>query len=332
MENPGTKNHTQSNGRAAVSLARCESYELARVRGALEETVWLLGGLEKFVKPGMRVLLKPNLVVGRPAEQAINTHPVFVEAVAQMVLDLGGKPTIGDSPGFPSARNAAKPCGVADVAKRLGIKVIEMDRPVSIEPRLGPKRMKIRMSKTALDFDAIVNLPKLKCHSQLYMTVATKNLFGLVPFKRKALWHVRIGEEPELFARMLVQVADVAAPALTLVDAIVGLERNGPCHGDPRQVGVVMAGTDCSAIDRVAVEIAGADPERMLTLKAAEELGSGITQLDKIDILGTSIEEASVPDFVKVEKVISIHFPMRMIPSLALRYIRRRFTHPHEPV
>ena len=174
MDDQSTGNASRSNGRAAVSLARCDSYDLARVREALEEAVSHFGGLAKFIKPGMRVLLKPNLVVGRPPEQAINTHPVFVEAVARMVIDAGGKPTIGDSPGFPSARNAAKPCGIADVAKRLGIKVIEMNRPTLVEPRVGPKKMKLRMSKTALDFDVILNLPKLKCHTQLYMTVATK--------------------------------------------------------------------------------------------------------------------------------------------------------------
>ncbi|MCX7013673.1 MAG: DUF362 domain-containing protein [Candidatus Sumerlaeota bacterium] len=314
-----------SNRRAAVALARCGGYEVAEVRRALEEALSHLGGLGAFVRPGMRVLLKPNLVKGAPAARAVNTHPVFVEAVARMTMDLGARPTIGDSLSIFSARTAAAVCGLDKVADRLGIEIIDLDKPVAVPSRLGKRAPTLQLSSVALGFDAILNLPKLKCHEQLYMSAATKNLFGIVPKQRKFLLHYWIGAEPELFARMLVDVAAHAAPALTLVDSIVALERGGPIHGDPRLVGLVLAGTDCPAIDRVAVEIVGADPARLLTLGAARQMGWGTPDLEAIDVLGIPLEDAKVPGFVRTAVARPIAYRASQIPSFLVRNLYRRF-------
>lgn len=231
------------------------------------------------------MLLKPNFVLARPAEDAANTHPHFVIEVARRVRAAGGEPFIGDSPALGSARGVALKCGLLELAREAGVPLVEFRDRRKVPPPRGHAGRPVRIAAEALDADVVINLPKLKVHGQVYITLAVKNLFGCVGGRRKALLHWLRGGEPIEFARMLVEVARAVTPALTLMDAVVALERDGPTGGDPRPLGLILAGADCSAIDRVACEIVGADLERVLTLAAAREVQFGETDLENIEVL-----------------------------------------------
>jgi uncharacterized protein (DUF362 family) len=179
-----------------------------------------------------------------------------------------------------------------------------------------------------LDADVVINLPKIKVHGQMYLTLAVKNLFGCVRGRRKALLHQQIGGRPIEFARMLVDVCRVVQPALTLMDGIVALERTGPTGGDPRPLGLVLAGSDCTAMDRVICEIVGADCGQLLTLAAAREVGFGEGDLDRIQVLVNSKSAARplshiVPlpagqPFVLPQRLSPLSFsPWRIVRGLA---------------
>jgi uncharacterized protein (DUF362 family) len=270
---------------STVSIANSNDYERERLSAAIRRALDPLGGIGAFVRDGQRVLLKPNFVLARRMEEAANTHPAFVMEVARLVREAGGEPVIGDSPALGSARGAASRCGLLPLAREADVPIIEFRATRAVASPRGSSGRAVRVAREVLDADVVINLPKLKVHGQIYMTLAVKNLYGCMRGRRKAWLHLRLGGRPIEFARMLVDMAQAVRPALTLMDGVVALERHGPTGGDPRPLGLVLAGTDCTAIDRVCCDIVGADPARLPTLQAAREAAAGETDLDAIEVL-----------------------------------------------
>lgn len=254
-----------------VSLARVQSYALPDLRHHLETVLEPLGGLGSLVKPGDRVLLKPNLLTGSRPTRECTTHPALVYAVTQLVQAAGGKPFLGDSPAFGSARGVAKANGLLPLAAELGLPIIDFsgDRYACDNPEFDH----LRLSKEAMDADVVINLPKVKSHSQLTVTLGVKNLFGCVPGKMKAWWHMEAGQDVQRFGTMLVETARLINPDLTIIDGIVGHEGNGPSNGEPRQLGVLGAATNVFALDRAMVAILGVDPVTVPTVHQSIRLG-----------------------------------------------------------
>ena len=115
-----------------VSIVKCKDYEQNLVYQKVKEAVDLLGGMEDFVAPGQKVLLKPNLVGGRPLDKCVTTHPSVVRAVAISVIEAGATPLIGDSPQMGSVEKVANKCGIGDVARELGVDIVEFE-PVTVQ-------------------------------------------------------------------------------------------------------------------------------------------------------------------------------------------------------
>jgi uncharacterized protein (DUF362 family) len=289
-----------------VALARCETYEPQAVREALTSVLAPFGGMQRFVRPGARVILKPNYVQGRPAERAANTHPVFIVAVAQLVRECGGQPLVADSPGWGTAEGVARISGLAELASTHGIPIQTLDRPQPVSsPHVTVRHL--RLSATIREADLVINLPKFKAHQQVLLSLAVKNVFGCVPGRRKAGLHMLSGDDRQWFARMLVQTYLAVRPGLTLMDGILAMEGSGPSNGTPRKLGLVMAATDCVALDRVATEIVGVPWRELTTLVAAEEMSAGCTDLDRIEIIGPPLDSVRVHNF-KLPLLMPISF------------------------
>ena len=209
-----------------VCLSRCESYDPVLIRRSVEALLKPLGGIGAFVKPGQRVLLKPNLIVPRRAEQAITTHPEVVRAVALAVREVGATPIIGDSPAFGSAHWVAQVCGMGEMAKEIGVEIVDLGhRPRSVWLGSESPFPRIGIGEEALRADAIINLPKIKTHCQMGMTIAVKNMYGAVAGKRKT-WRHFFTNDRVAFGRMLVAICRQLQPILTIADGIVALERS----------------------------------------------------------------------------------------------------------
>ncbi|MDX1763476.1 MAG: DUF362 domain-containing protein [bacterium] len=270
-----------------VAILRCKDYETRLVEGRVRQLLHLLGGIERFVSAGDRVLLKPNLLATKTREEAVNTDPAVVRAVAKLVLEAGATPIIGDSPGVGSAKRNAGRCGIGAVASELGIPVVEFNESVPLE-RKG--RFPLELAGEALGADRIINLPKLKTHGQMLMTLGVKNMFGCVIGKRKVQWHFKAGVNRQAFARMLVEIYQALSPQLTLIDGIVGMEGNGPSSGSPVSLGLLGASSDAVALDAVVMHLIGLDPARLPTVVQAREMGIGETDLKAISLLGDPVE------------------------------------------
>ncbi|MFN5980820.1 MAG: DUF362 domain-containing protein, partial [Pseudanabaena sp.] len=235
-----------------VSLLHTSSYEIASLMQSLEAVLAPLGGMSSVVKTGDRVLLKPNLLTGSRPTKECTTRPELVYCVAKMVIDAGGKPFLGDSPAFGSVKGIAKANGLLPLAEELGIPIVEFHGK-RYETEGEGELHNLRLSKEAMDADVVINLPKVKSHMQLTLTLGVKNLFGCVPGKMKAWWHMEAGKDVNRFAQMLIETARTINPELTIIDGIIGHEGNGPSAGEPKELGVLAASRDVFALDRVMV-------------------------------------------------------------------------------
>jgi uncharacterized protein (DUF362 family)/NAD-dependent dihydropyrimidine dehydrogenase PreA subunit len=292
--------------KAKVSIIQCEDYTPDQVYRKVKEGINLIGGIDAFVSKGEKVLLKPNFLVDRPPEKCVTTHPEVVRAVATLVLEAGAHPFIGDSPNLGSTLKVAEKCGVAQVARELGIEIVEFE-PVEVTHPQGKFFKRFVVGKAVREADKIINLPKLKTHNLTFLTLAVKNIFGCVPGARKAQWHVKTSsQDNEYFSKMLLDLYTLINPVLSVVDGIVSMEGKGPGSGTPRNLGVLIAGTDAVAVDAIITEIVGAPPEQFTTLKVALKEHYGVARREEIEVWGEAIEKVKVGDYQFPPKIIEI--------------------------
>ncbi len=281
---------------ATVSVVRCDGYEIETACKKVKESVDLLGGITTFVSRNDRVLIKPNLLVAKSPDRAALTHPALLEAAIRLVLEAGAKPLVGDSPALGSAASCAEKGGFGPVLKKYGVPLLKCEKTAVVKNPDGAFKT-FEVAQDALEVDRIINLPKLKTHGQMIMTMAVKNTFGLVPGVRKTQWHFRIGNNPAHFARMLVDLHYRMAPVLSIMDGITAMQGNGPGSGDPVDLGLIIAGTDASAIDTVSCQIVGLDPMLLYTLEQARKAGLGVTEISAITVRGVPVKDVSVTGF-----------------------------------
>lgn len=282
---------------ARVSLSRCVGYDKQTVLAALRENLERLGGMGAFVKPGQRVLLKPNLLRPEAPERCVTTHPSVVWAVAKLAQEAGGEVSVGDSTGFGSGVKAMHRSGIWNVAQELGLEIAGFTESTEVHVSRGHTFRQLEIARDVLSADVVINLPKVKTHGQMYLTLAVKNLFGCVAGVRKAQWHVKAGFDAHYFARLLLDVYVGVSPALTVLDGVVSMEGNGPGGGDPKETGFLLAGQDAVALDRVVCALLGLPAGHLPTHVEAERLGIGETRLDRIAVLGVPVERMRVTGF-----------------------------------
>ena len=305
-----------------VSLMRAESYEREAIAADLDALLTPLGGMAAFVKPGDRVLLKPNLLTGSKPDKECTTRPELVYAVAKLVLAAGGKPFLGDSPAFGSAAGVARANGYTPWLSELGIPVVELhgQRYDTGNPELNH----LLLSQEAIAADVVINLPKVKSHMQLTLTLGVKNLFGCVPGKMKAWWHMEAGKDRDRFATMLVETARAIAPNLTIADGIVGHEGNGPSGGEPRDLGVLAASADVFALDSALVNLLNVDPDTVPTIAAAARLGFS-SEVAAIEFPLLSPADLRVTDWKLPDRLMPIDFGAPRVVKSTFKHLYIRW-------
>jgi uncharacterized protein (DUF362 family) len=230
-----------------------------------------------------RVLIKPNCVVPKHPSTGVTTDAHVVEGVIEFVKACGvSQITIAEG-GNPGTDRAFAITGLREVADRYGVPLINInaDDAVRVEISRANALKQVMVSRTVLESTCIVNVPKLKIHHMTQVTLAIKNLMGVMVGNRGAIMHSQIDTK-------LVDLASVVRPALNIIDGLIGAEMD-ETHGRPVSVGVVIAGTDLVAVDTVGAAVMGVDPTtvRHVQLAAEQELGTG--DLAKIDVIGEAI-------------------------------------------
>lgn len=224
------------------------------------------------VFPGARVLIKPNLLMPAKPSTAILTHPLVVRAVAEWVLEKGGKVQVSDSPAIGPFKKILKDGGYLDACRGMQIDWRTFTRPKQVD--IGPPFGRIDLAADALEADFVINLAKLKTHVMMRLTLGVKNMFGCVIGMKKTQWHLQAGIDRDLFAKLLVRICFAVNPGVTLLDGILALEGQGPGRGgSARHVGILAAGRNPVALDFSISRQMGCPPETLPTHQAAVGLG-----------------------------------------------------------
>lgn len=267
-----------------VSVAKCEGYHPDAVRAAVLAALAPWGGMPHFVRPGMRVLLKPNLVKGAHPAQGITTHPTLVQVVAGLVAEAGGSAWVGDSPAVrPEVTDRVlRETGVLDAAEASGAQIVRFES--KRWQRLN--ELDYLVAAPVDEADLTINLPKLKTHSLTLYTGAVKNLFGTIVGSWKRELHlVRPGIVA--FSQVLVDVLQLVHPGLTIMDGVLGIDGNGPgASGTPHRYGCLLASPDPVALDSIAAQAMGYRAGEVLHLRQAGERGLGVADPQAIDTTG----------------------------------------------
>lgn len=271
-----------------VSIQALTDYHPERVRAALEGVLAPLGGPAAFIRPGQKVLIKPNLLAGKPPEKAVTTHPEIVRQVILLAQAAGGMVSVGDSPGLGTPESVARKCGILQVVEETGARFAPFLESVPVSVRGGTFHQ-LEVAREVLDADVIINLPKLKTHQMMGYTGAVKNMFGMVVGIRKVRLHLQAGAEPGFFALMLLELAERFPPTLSIMDAVVGMEGNGPGSGDPVQVGALLAAPHALALDTVATTLVGLDERQVWTQRVARQTGRPGSRLEDITVTGPAL-------------------------------------------
>jgi uncharacterized protein (DUF362 family) len=305
-----------------VSLIRARSYDRDSLRASLETLLEPMGGMAAFVKPGDRVLLKPNLLTGaRPGKECV-TRPEIVYCVAKMVQAAGGKPFLGDGPAFGSAAGVAQANGYLPLMRELGLPIIEFHgkRYETVSQEFNH----LLLSKEVMDADVVINLPKVKSHTQLTLTMGVKNLFGCVPGKMKAWWHMEAGKSRDRFGTMLVETARAINPDLTILDGIIGHEGNGPSGGEPRDLGLLGAASNVFALDRAVVAILQVDPATVPTIAASQRLDL-CPDLDTVLFPHLHPTDLQISDWRLPDRLVPIDFGAPRVLKSTFKHLYIRF-------
>jgi len=258
---------------SAVVVRTVADYSDRLLQRSLGEAVEALGGMGSIVRPGDRVLLKPNLLYPSRPEQAIVTHPAVVGAAARLVRDAGGIPLVGDSPPFRSAARVLARSGFSDVLRHAGVEIAEFTESRRVPSSCGRYPF-VEIAVEVLDADVVLNLPKWKTHAQMILTLAVKNLFGCVVGNRKPEWHFRTGEDHDLFGEVIFAVSEAVNPQLTILDGILAMEGDGPgTGGAPTRVNRLLVSRDAVAVDVAVCSLIGLPPVDLPVLRAARAVG-----------------------------------------------------------
>lgn len=266
------------------------------------------GGL---IQKNSRVIIKPNLLGPATPQQAMLTHPMVIKGVAEYVIERGGKVQISDSPAMGTFGKVLRDSGILEALGGLEVTYKEFKESIILD--VGEPFRHIEIARDALEADFLINLPKLKTHSQMLLTLGVKNLFGCIVGLRKPQWHLRAGVDREMFAALLVRIHQAIKPSFTILDGILAMEGEGPGKGGrPIELGVLLGSTDAAALDAVVCRLLRLGEDGLLTNRVARQFG---LLGEPAEILGDSLE---IRDF-KLPKTAPLVFG----PKISQVFLRK---------
>ncbi len=283
-----------------VYIVQCKDYD--EVEDKLAALIDLMGGMGRFAKQGEKIVLKVNLLREAKPEEAVSTHPSLVAAVGRRAKEAGAIPVIADSPGggYRYTRKTLDKIyhtnRMHQAADQAGITVNwdTTSRPVSYADGILTKHFDI--ITPVYEADAVFNLCKMKTHLFTVMTGAIKNIFGVIPGLSKTGYHAKL-HDVQRFAGMLLDLSQYVSPRLTIMDAVVAMEGDGPGTGDPRSVGLLIGSENPLALDVAATEIMGLKRTENPVLMEAERRALQPNRLEDIEVIGASLTDVKVSDF-----------------------------------
>ena len=277
------------------------------IGAAVERVIGLIGGLG--LEGGEHVVIKPNVCNAKNPYGMVITDFRLIEAIVRLLQDKAGRITVVESDNISdTADNRAKKSGLLDLLDGLGVEFLNLSEDEFEVHEVAGK--KLRLPRTVLDADYFVNLPKIKTEGHVKVTLSIKNLFGVPQRRKKSSLHGKLGE-------ILPYLARVIRSDLIVVDGITAMEGNGPLIGTPRELGVIVAGTNPISVDAVCSCMMGFDPRDIGYLDAAHSMGLGEIDLGLIEVVGDGWERFAC----EFERPYSLRASLKSLKSIRKVYL-----------
>lgn len=278
-----------------LGIYKVEKYDETLLDSVISE-IFENHKFNSLIRPGMIVCVKPNLLAKNKPSEAVTTHPLLVKAVCKKVVELGAKCIVADSPAGAYTKVALTNLykyNELNIVEEVGAQ-LNYDVDYTMCNIEGEKIKNIEIINPILQADLVINMAKIKTHSMMNLTASTKNLFGIIPGTRKAEIHSRF-EKYEDFANAMIDISKYITKQIIIVDGILALEGNGPSAGDPKHLGIIMAGDNQFEIDYSIMKIIGMKLEDAYIVN--ESIKRKLLDVNNIDVIGENIESVKCLDF-----------------------------------
>ncbi|MBW4861534.1 MAG: DUF362 domain-containing protein [Paeniclostridium sp.] len=308
-----------------VSIRKCDDYNYENIKASIEKNLNDIGGIEKYIKPNSKVLIKPNLLMKKSPKEATTTHPTVVKVVCEILLRLNCEVIIADSPGGPytvsSLKGIYKSTGMKDIVDEIGINLNYDISEVKVESTSAKALRFMDIITPIIKADYIINICKLKTHGMATFTGGVKNLYGSIAGLKKAEIHYRFPNEEIFCEDVLLDICSYVNPNLTIMDGVVGMEGEGPSAGIPRHIGVTIASASPYALDAIACKIINLDINKVPTIRGSIKRDYIKKDLSDVVLVGDDINKFIIKDF----KIPKTSKDFRLLASSMPKFI-------HEPL
>ena len=284
-----------------VSVCKTKAYQKEEIKSVLWRHFTLLGGVSAWIQPGMRVLIKPNLLMPQGQETAVTTHPYFVEALAQIIAEAGAQAVIADSGGGPYTaslqQHLYRATGMQEAAQQSGAQLGTKIMPPCTVPCPEGKLVKqFSFIREYAECDFLISLAKCKNHMLTGFTGAVKNCFGLVPGLAKSEYHFRFPDKND-FVEMILDLCLTAKPGLAIMDAVYGMEGDGPSGGKKKHLGFSAMSENPFALDFLVSQMLGLPVENCLTVAASQKRGLIPSTVAALEVVGDDWQDLCCHDW-----------------------------------
>lgn len=265
----------------SLNIFKVADYEFEPVRNAVSN----IFDRSNLGLSGKTVLVKPNLLGPWGPESAVVTHPSIVKAVKEELVSRGAKVIVGDNPGVRGYGKMMKTAEASGTLQAAGESFVNLSRKPH-KQKTGSKYSEyFSICSEVLEADYFISLPKFKTHMNTVLTGAIKNSYGLLVGAEKSRLHSLAPKHAD-FGELVVDVYSVRPPDLVILDAVVGMEGNGPSAGNPRRIGYLLSSENGGAVDLAMCAISGIDPSRVPTIKPAFDKGLSPAAIDEVEVNG----------------------------------------------
>lgn len=234
---------------SVVLLKRCVSYDRAAIASIVDPMITAFN--DDVNLHGKVVLLNPNLISATGSHLSC-THGEFICAVASCFIDRGARVRLGDSPAFGRAATVCRKLGIDQDLAAMNVELVEFASPLRKTLDSG---VTVTVAREALECDLFVGLPKVKAHNQTYMTLALKNIFGIVKGTKKATLHMTQGSSHRRFAGIIIDLLSLLPAQLHLADGIKAMHKTGPLHGERFDLNCIAGAVNPVALDTALLDL-----------------------------------------------------------------------------
>ncbi len=260
-----------------VLFRRCAAYDRFAIGQIVEDMAGSLG-LSGHRWHGKIVLLKPNLIsAGGPGFSC--THGECIAGIASWFIDHGARVVLGDSPALGSGKKVLEKHGIFQPLSGMDIRFVEFTTPVEKKLACG---VNVNIAREALECDLFVGLPKIKAHNQMYVTMALKNIFGVVKGVNKAMLHMVHGGTHDHFANIILDLQEFLPDQLHFADGIEVMHESGPLDGNSLFLGCLGGARSPVALDTAFLDLLELEAERCPLWRVARDRSMSGSAIDDI--------------------------------------------------